>query len=107
MSFLGDACVVARGLLCQKETCKRLKGGKCFGAWSFKPMRTHVMKFSAPCPVVKQKHDAGNTAFKKFGAMMTSCKIFFEFGMCSKNYRILRTNQTTKQKRVDLKRLGG
>jgi len=28
MSYLGDACDAARGLLCQKETCKRWTGGK-------------------------------------------------------------------------------
>ena len=27
-----------------------------FGTWSFTRMRTHMMKFSAPCPVVKMKH---------------------------------------------------
>jgi len=26
----------------------------------------HVMNFSAPCPVVKQKHDAGNTVFNTY-----------------------------------------
>jgi len=36
------------------------------GAWSFKIMRTHVMNFAAPCPVVKQKHDAGNTGFNTY-----------------------------------------
>jgi len=37
-----------------------------FGAWSFKPMRAHVMKFSAPCPVVKQKNEPRNTVFKSY-----------------------------------------
>jgi len=37
-----------------------------FGAWSFKPMRTNVMKFSAPCPVVKQKHDPTNAVFNSY-----------------------------------------
>jgi len=44
------------------------------GACSFKPIKTPVMKFSAPGPVVTQKHDAGNTALTpitKFGEMMT------------------------------------
>jgi len=42
------------------------------GAWSFKLMRTRVMQFTAPCPVVKQKHDSGSTVLtKKIGAMMT------------------------------------
>jgi len=37
-----------------------------FGAWPFKPMRAHVMKFSAPCPVVKQKNEPRNTVFKSY-----------------------------------------
>ena len=74
MSYLGDACDAARAYCDRKRPVKDGREENRFGTWSFKPMRTHVMKISAPCPVVKQKHDAGNTALTpitKFGEMMT------------------------------------
>ena len=49
-------CDAARGLLCTKETCKRLNHFT-----SFKTPRTHVINFPAPFVVVEQKHVAGNT----------------------------------------------
>jgi len=59
----------------------------------------HVIKFSAPFPVVKQKHVSGNTLVssypkiwnkddKNFTPKMTffqMLKFFFESGMCSKS----------------------
>jgi len=91
-----------------------------FRVWSFKLMRTHVMKFCAPCTVVKSQHDAGNTVRssylkirsnddRDFTPKMTflrTCEIFWEFGMCSKNSIIPWTNEIPTQKRVNLKRLG-
>jgi len=66
MSYLGDACDTTRGLQCPKETCKRCTLGKSLWGMVFQPMRTHVMKFSAPCPVVKHKHDVGKTSFNTY-----------------------------------------
>jgi len=59
---------------------------------------THVMNFSAPCPVVKQKHDAGNTVFNSYlkirsnddrdfipkMTFLRTFEIFYELGMCGK-----------------------
>jgi len=72
-------------------------------------MRTHVMKFSAPCPVVKQKHDAGNTVFNTYLKIRKNGdRILFqkwlsferlniwEFGMCDKNSKILRTKEASR-----------
>jgi len=98
MSYLGDACDAARGLQCPKETCKRWTGGKLLWGMVFQTTRTHVMKVSAPCPVVKQKQDAGNTVFSSYLEIRTNddrdftpkmtllrtFQIFWEIGMCSK-----------------------
>ena len=91
--------------IARKRPAKDGREENRFEAWSFKPMRTHVMKFSAPRPVVTQKHDAGNTVFNSyqnseqywqdFTPKMTffrTFEIFWEFGMCSQNSKILRTN---------------
>jgi len=77
-----------------------------FGAWSFKPMRTLVMIFSTPCPVVKQKHDPGNTVFNSYlkvrsnddRILLQKClffeplKYFENLGCVVKKFKILRTN---------------
>jgi len=64
------------------------------------------MKFSEPCPLVKQKHDAGNTVFDSYLKIRSNddrillqkrlsferLKYFENLGMCSKNIKILLTN---------------
>jgi len=58
----------------QKRPAKDGPGENRFTIWSFKPPRTHVINFSAPFPVVKQKHVAGTTVVTsslKFGTIMT------------------------------------
>jgi len=66
IEVLGDAWTPQGACCARKRPAKDGQEENRFGAWSFKPMRTHVMKLSAPCPVVKQKHDTGNTAFNTY-----------------------------------------
>jgi len=75
------------------------------------------MKFSAPCPVVKQKHGAWNTRLgpiSKFGAMMTGIflqkwlsferlKYFEILGCVVKCPNPRRRSKPPKQKGVHLK----
>ena len=87
-------------------------------AWSFKHLRKHVIKLSAPFPVARQKHVSGNTLVRSypkirskdeenFTPKMTffrTLEIFFESGICSKSLLTIKPN---KQKRMQLERLGG
>jgi len=106
-----------QGACCaRKRPAKDGPGENRITAWSFKHPRTQVIKFSAPFPLVKQKHVSGNTLVtsypkirnkddKNFTPKMTffqTLEIFFESWMCSKS---LVTNWTNKQKRVQLERL--
>jgi len=50
----------------RKRHAKDGPGENRITAWSFKHSRTHVIKYSAPFPVVKQKHVSGNTVVNSY-----------------------------------------
>jgi len=68
MSFLRATCDATRGLQCSKETCKRWDGENLLYDMVFQTPRTHVISFSAPFSVVKQKHGTarGNTLVNSY-----------------------------------------
>jgi len=89
-----------QGACCaRKSSAKDGPGENRITAWSFKHPRTHVIKFSAPFPVVKQKHVSGNTLVSSYPKTLNKddknftpkmpffrmLEIFFESGMCSKS----------------------
>ena len=91
-----------QGAYCvRKRHVKDGPGENRITACSFKHPRTHVIKFSAPFPVVTQKHVSGNTLVNSYPKIrnkddkiftstlkMTffhTLEFFFESGMCSKS----------------------
>jgi len=102
----------------RKRPAKDERGENRLAPWSFKPPRMHKINFSAPFPVVKQKHVAGNKVAnsylkiwnnddRDFTPKMTffrTLEILWELG-CLVNP--LGRTKPPKQKSVQLEQLGG
>jgi len=110
VQFCGVLACLSYGLLAtpqgacsaRKEPAKDGPGANRSTTWSFKLPRTHVINFSAPFSMVKQKHVAWSTVFRSYLNIRSNddrdfppkitffrtLEIFREFGMCSENAQI-------------------